>query len=433
MMQERILRFARRRGLAGAAAWIVVALIAAPAYSSDITHTAVVSDNPADFTPRVVADSVVSQPTVLALAERKDTIFAGGRFQSVANSDGSVNYTRDNLMGFSATTGEVRPFAPVVDGTVWAIESKGKALYIGGSFTHVNGVARPGLAKINAISGQVIQTFAPQFSPGTITEIRMARGRLIVGGTYHGRLKGLDPKTGHDTGYIALAVQGSVAGNAGETDVYRFAVSPNKRRLVAIGNFTSVGGVERWRAVMLNLGKNRAKLNAWSYDPLKRLCAASSIPNYLKDVDFSPDGSYFVLVATGFVPQSGGIGTDVCDAAARFDMGIPNPSAPTWINYTGGDTLHSVAVSGAAVYVQGHQRWLDNPYGADYPGTGAVDRPGIGAIDPTTGSALSWNPGKTRGVGGKDMLLTTSGLWVASDGEYFGGELRPRIAFAPLP
>ena len=312
-------------------------------------------------------------------------------------------------------------------------EPRGKALYIGGDFTHVNGVARPGLAKINAITGQVITKFAPRFAPGTITEIRKARGRLIVGGTYSGRLKAFSPKTGRDTGYLALAFQGRVADNAGPTDVYRFAVSPNNRRLVAIGNFTSVGGAERWRAVMLNLGKNRAKLNRWSYDPLKRLCRASSLPNYLKDVDFAPDGSFFVLVSTGFVPQSGGIGTDVCDATARFDMGVPAPTAPTWINYTGGDTLHSVAVSGAAVYVQGHQRWLDNPWGVDDPGLGAVSRPGIGAIDPETGSALAWNPGKTRGVGGRDMLLTASGLWVGSDGQYFGGEYRPRIAFAPLP
>jgi hypothetical protein len=432
-MQERVLNTVHQRGLAAAAALTMVTAFAAPAHSSDIAQTTVVSENPANFTPRVLADSVVSQPTVLALAARKNTIFAGGRFRSVTSSDGSASYTRDNLMGFSATTGAVLPFKPTVDGTVWAIEPRGKALYIGGGFTHVNGVARPGLAKINAFSGQVIEKFAPKFSPGTITEIRKARGRVIVGGGYQGKLRAFDPKTGQDTGYISLAIQGSVAGNAGQTDVYRFAVSPNKRRLVAIGNFTSVGGAERWRAVMLNLGKNRAKLNAWSYAPLKRMCAASSIPNYLKDVDFAPDGSYFVMVSSGFVPHSGGVGTDICDATARFDMGVPSPSAPRWINYTGGDTLHSVAVSGAAVYVQGHQRWLDNPNGADYAGPGAVDRPGIGAINPTTGKALPWNPTKTRGIGGKDMLLTSAGLWVGSDGTYFGGEFHPRIAFAPLP
>ncbi|MGI8676296.1 MAG: hypothetical protein ACR2JT_05110, partial [Nocardioidaceae bacterium] len=72
---------------------------------------------------------------------------------------------------------------------------------------------------------------------------------------------------------------------------------------------------------------------------------------------------------------------------------------------------------------QGHQRWLNN---------GAVERPGIGAIDPTTGLANSWNPTKTRAVGGKDMFVTSAGLWVGSDGKRFNGEYRYGIAFCPL-
>ena len=85
------------------------------------------------------------------------------------------------------------------------------------------------------------------------------------------------------------------------------------------------------------------------------------------------------------------------------------------------------------MYVQGHQRWLDNASGRDSAGPGAVSRPGIGAISPTSGLALSWNPTKTRGVGGKDLLATSAGLWVGSDGQRFAGEYRARIAFCPLP
>jgi hypothetical protein len=162
------------------------------------------------------------------------------------------------------------------------------------------------------------------------------------------------------------------------------------------------------------------------------MCEATTIPSYLKDVDFSPDSSYFILVATGFVPQSGGVGSDVCDAAARFETDMPSPARPTWINYTGGDTLHSTVATGAAVYVQGHQRWLNNPFGRNSAGPGAVSREGIGAIDPDTGKALPWNPGKTRGIGGKDLMATPAGLWVGSDGAYFNGEFRSRIAFCPL-
>src|SRR3712207_7022096 len=121
------------------------------------------------------------------------------------------------------------------------------------------------------------------------------------------------------------------------------------------------------------------------------------------------------MVATVYIPVSGGVGRDICDAAARFETGIANPARPTWINYAGGDTLHSVAVTGAAVYVGGHQRWLDNPLGTNSAGPGAVSRPGVGAIDPVSGKALEWNPTKTRGVGTKVIHPTTTGIWFGSD------------------
>ena len=407
-------------------------LTSAPAKAGDVAQASVVSENPADMTPNVLPDSVVTQPAVLALGHRAQTIYAGGNFHSVEKADGSKTVTRHNVVAFDSGTGAIRRFAPRVNGTVWAVQPYRKAIFLGGEFTTVDGVARRAIVKLNATTGAVVNAFAPSFPSGSVTEIRMARGRLIVGGSIPGKLVSLNPRTGQTTNYLKLAIVGTVASNAGATDVYRFAVSPDKRRLVAIGNFTSVAGQQRWRAFMVNLRPRTATLNPWSYAPLLHMCSADSIPSYLKDVDFSPDGSYFVLVASGFVPRSGGIGTDVCDAAARFETGVSSPSHPTWINYTGGDTLHSVVVTGAAVYVQGHQRWLDNPSGENDAGPGAVSREGIGAIDPDTGKALSWNPGKTRGVGGKDMLATSAGLWVGSDGAYFNGEFRSRIAFCPL-
>jgi hypothetical protein len=86
-----------------------------------------------------------------------------------------------------------------------------------------------------------------------------------------------------------------------------------------------------------------------------------------------------------------------------------------------------VAVTDKAVYVQGHQRWR-----ANLKKPGAVDRPGIGAIGPRTGKALPWNPTKDRGTGGKDLLVTPAGLWVASDTTHIGGETHARIALLPV-
>jgi len=402
-----------------------------PAQAS-ISQPHVVSEDPANFTPNVQSDGAVPNPAVYALAQRNGQIYAGGEFQTIANASQSKTFARRNLMSFSATTGQMSNLSPDINAPVWAVRPKGSALYVGGEFTHVNGIARRAIVKIDADTGQVRKRFNAHIPSGSITEVRIAHHRLIVGGSFPGRLRALSLRTGATTNYFKQAILGQMSSNAGPTSVYRFTISPDSTRLVAMGNFTSVGGEARSQAFMLDLGSSSATLDPWYYQPLENECAASTLPAYLRDVDFSPDGSYFVIVSTGYIPQSGGLERDICDATARFETAVANPDRPTWINYTGGDTLHSVAVTGAAVYVQGHQRWLDNPFGNNSAGPGAVSREGIGAIDPTTGKALSWNPTKTRGVGGKDFLATSAGLWVASDGELFHGEYRARIAFCPL-
>jgi hypothetical protein len=408
---------------------LCVALAGVPVASASIGLGVVVSANPANVTPNVASGAVHK------LLQVGGTMYAGGAFSSVSTPAGvspGGTFARSNIVAFNATTGVVASFAPSVNGEVWAMASDGASLWIGGTFTSVNGVARRGVAKLNPSSGAVDTAFNANLASGKVTELALTGGRLIAGGTFPGKLRAVNPATGANTGYLNLGISGSVTSNAGPVEVYRFAVNPAGTRLVAVGNFTTVGGQTRYRAFMLTLGAT-ASLNAWYYPPLQNLCRANSLPDYMRDVDFSPDGSWFAVVSTGYIPRTGGVGRDLCDATARFETAVPNPTRPTWINYTGGDTLHSVAATDVAVYVQGHQRWLDNPQGADTAGPGAVSRPGIGAIHPTTGLALPWNPTKDRGVGGKDLYVTSRGLWVGSDTNRIGGETRRRIALLPVP
>jgi hypothetical protein len=410
---------------------VVVAAVPTVA-SASIALGVVVSANPANFTPNVASGAVHK------LLQVRGTMYAGGTFSSVSTPAGvspGGTFARSNIVAFNATTGVVSTsFAPSVNGEVWAMASDGASLWIGGTFTSVNGVARRAVAKLNLNpttgAATLDTTFNMNLASGKVTELALVNGRLIAGGTFTGKLRAVNPATGANTGYLNLSISGTVADNAGPVEVYRFAVNPARTRLVAVGNFTSVGGQTRYRAFMLTLGAT-ASVNAWYYPPLQNRCRADSLPDYMRDVDFSPDGSWFAFVSTGFIPQAGGVGRDLCDAAARFETNVPNPARPTWINYTGGDTLHSVAATDVAVYVQGHQRWLNNPQGSNSAGPGAVSRPGIGAISPTSGLALSWNPTKDRGVGGKDLYVTSQGLWVGSDTDHIGNETRRRIALMP--
>ncbi len=401
------------------------------------THPEVVSETAANWTPHLQATTAVPHPLALAIDESAGTMYVGGNFQAVSNAARTTTYVRGNVMSFDAATGAVNAsFDPILDGQVFSLLGVGDSVFVGGKFKTVDGVSRGGIAKLDAETGAIDPDFHPPINGSRVKEMRMVNGRLIVGGSFPKRLVALNPETGADTHYIDLPITGVLPLINVKTTVERFAINPQGTLLVAVGNFTAVNGINRQRAFMLTLGATSATLNPWYYQQFDKKCwSVNPIrQSYLDDVDFSPDGSYFVFAAGGFIPlTTAEIGLAVCDAAARFETNIVNPTKPTWINYTGGDTLHSVAVTGAAVYVQGHNRWLDNPSGADTRGPGAVDRPGIGAIDPITGMAMPWNPTKPAKQGGQDMLVTPEGLWVASDSTYFGGRYHRGIAFAPLP
>ncbi len=399
--------------------------LAQPAPAS-LSHPAVVSANPADTTPHIVLNG--PSQDVRAFAQVGSTVYAGGLFNQVQDWARTTTYARDNFVAFDAETGVVSPLDLSFNGRVSAIEATadGSALYIAGAFSSVDGVTRRGLVKYDLVNDRIDPTFVP-VGQRTVSDLALANGAVIAAGSSAGRVLALNPTTAADTGAIAITVSGVVDPN-NETRVSHIAVSPDGTRLVATGNFTTVNGQSRRRAFMLNLGAT-ATLSTWHAPRFDVDCVASSRLESAQGVDFSPDGSYFVIVATGGPTGTSG----VCDATARFETAnVSSSAAPTWINWTGGDTLYSVAVTGPAVYVGGHQRWLDNPEGHDSAGPGAVSRPGIGAIHPVTGRALEWNPTKSRNHGTMELFATPDGLWVGSDGERFGREDHVGIGFVPL-
>jgi hypothetical protein len=421
---------------AGVAAVCLLASLPGLAHGQTPAHPSVVSTDPSNFTPHLAADNTGVRPRVLAYGELGTTMYVGGIFHNINDRRRQTTIARDYLFSFDIPTGNISSFAPSVNGPIWSIVTTPAAIYIGGEFTTVNGVPQRAVAKLDPVTGALDPTFDSPFGTGRVTEMDMVGGRLIVAGSFPRKLIALNPTTGNGTTYITTSITGSVPLTSENTNVFKFAVDPSGTHLVAVGNFTTVDGAQRVRAFMLDLGATSATLSPWWYPPFATKCATNtaSRQSYLEDVDFSPDGTYFVFAATGFVPSSTSqLGTMVCDAAARFETNNMAPTRPTWINYTGGDTLHSVVATGAAVYVQGHSRWLDNTFGRDSAGPGAVERPGGGAIDPVTGRALPWNPVMANNVGGFDFLVTSSGLWLGRDGNRIGGEYHRGIAFMPLP
>ena len=73
------------------------------AQASEVTHPAVVSANPVDWTPNLVAVSGQPKPVALSVAEAGDRMVVGGRFSAVEDGTRHNPVSRSNVVAFSAT------------------------------------------------------------------------------------------------------------------------------------------------------------------------------------------------------------------------------------------------------------------------------------------------------------------------------------------
>jgi len=414
-----------RRRLFAVAAVVAATVAGVMPAVAQVAQPAVVAADPVDWTPHVL------DGTVHAIAVVGDTVVVGGTFSAVEG--GGFQYRRDYLLAFGAADGAIRGFAPRLDGPVYALAAgPDGTVYAGGAFRTVNGVAQRGLTRLTLANGARVAGFDPSINWGDVRALAASGRWVYAGGTFSAVNR--TPRAGLarlDAGSGAVDA-GFDAGLTGATAEQRvrvedFALAPGGRRLVVAGAFARAAGQPRVQLALLDTGGPRAVAVDWYTDAYQDTCDAG-YDTYLRGIDFAPDASYFVVVTTGNASGA----TRPCDTAARFNVAGAGRHAPVWINHTGGNTLLSVAVTGSAVYVGGHQQWLDNPQGDKSAGPGAVSRPGIGAIDPRTGKALAWNPTRSRGVGVRAFLATASGLWVGSDTDRLGNEYHGRIGMFPL-
>jgi len=407
-----------------------LSLAAIPASASEPTIDHVVSANPENWTPNV------DNGLVEGMVQVGNRIIAVGKFTSVTWN--GTTYVRNNIFAFNATTGavdtsfvpdvgtkEVKDIADAGDGTV----------YIGGLIAKVNGTSRSKVARINATTGALVTAFKPPTINGEVSDLQLANGRLYAGGSFttvggvaRTLIVALDPTTGADTNTVNLAF--GDPWNGGSMGIKHFDISDDGSALVAVGNFTTVDGQPRAQIVRVDLTGPTATLSGWATTRFTTQCAGV-FDTYMRDIDIDPTGTYFVVGATG--AYSGGVGSGtLCDSISRWEL-APTTSGqnPSWVDYSGGDTFTQVKATGAAVYVGGHFRWLNNPYASDALGAGGVARTAIAAVDPRNGLPFSWNPTRARGVGVWEFVTTNAGLWVGHDTNQTGKETRKRIALFP--
>jgi hypothetical protein len=201
---------------------------------------------------------IMPQPNLYLGAVIGSTLFVYGAFPTATPN-------RYTLRAYDATTGALLPWAPSLDpnGQVQAMAVRGQTLYVGGTFTGINGVARPGLAALDATTFQLSPTFAPPASnpPFSPRALGVTPTTLFVGGASISATTGvqglllLDPTTGQPLP-TQLPVTGAVA---------RVVVDGSD--VFLSGYFTAAGSPSQARPGFARLDAASNQLSAWSISP----------------------------------------------------------------------------------------------------------------------------------------------------------------------
>ncbi len=387
----------------------------------------VVSSNPVDNTPYVMNGYVTAITTI------GQKVFVGGTFTTVRNAANPTNLTRNYIFAYDRNTGVIdTSFAPALNGVVEALEpaTDGSGIFVGGSFSTVNGVSNYGIAKLDPNGGAMVPGFSAR-TAGKVRDLAVHGNSVYLGGDIWAvngfqrrRLAAINATTG---AVLQNFTVGTTAPRISTDWVAELDVSPDGSEMVIIGNFLEVNGLPRKQIARIDLTGQQATVMDWSTEQYGSTCN-TVFWTYTRDVEYSLDGDFFVVATTGG-PYTG----TLCDTAARWSTAATGSNVKEeWADWSGGDTLTAVAISDVAVYIGGHQRWMNNHLGRDQAQPGAVSRPGIAALDIENGVPLTWNPGRDPGTAVWDLHLSDRGLYVGSDTDLIGGEYHPKLAQFPL-
>jgi hypothetical protein len=408
-----------------------------------------VSATPVTLIPHFPATTSTTEQ-IRQIAQCGNTMYAVGTFSTVKRQ--STTYTRNNVFSFSATSPyTVTSWAPNVNGIVNSIAFNGSNCadaYIGGKFTAVGSTTVKNIAEVDTSTGNVVTAFGHSAS-GQVETLASYQNHILAGGYFtsingsaaDAYMASLNPTTGKNDGFLHLGISGNYqypGVSANTTNVFNQEFSHSGSLDLVMGDFTSAGGQPRQQIFMLNLATTPPSVTAWTSpqwdgsqgeatpqnpnNGYPYQCATVE-PFYIQAAAWSPTDSTIYIATTGYHPNgwpTSGTRNGLCDAAASFPA-TQAPVLANWVNYTGCDSLFSVAADSAAVYIGGHERFASNPNACDSLGAGGFNAPGMAGLVPGTGGLMLNSAGtaglysRGRGLGADDMLITSAGLWIASD------------------
>lgn len=335
----------------------------------------------------------------MVLSQDGSRLYVGGRFTLI---NGQI---RTNLAALTALTGAVEAWTPIIFSTnlpqyvgALALSPDDKTLYVGGNFTHINGIYRPDLAALSTETAGVtawdpvryiwsINTLA--LSPdgntvyigGTFTNMGNAVRRNLAAVTLAGDATAWNPNSG-----------------MANISVAEILPVPSESAVYVAGTFSALGGATR-----IGLAKvDNVNGIALAWD--------AGADGGVTSLERSPDGQTF-YVGGGFSRIGGQPRMRL--AAINAISGV----ATSWFIHCNGSSEAIKFSTGGDLFI-----------GGSFSSVSGVPRQYLAAVDDASGRATEWNPGADYMV--DHVFLSRDGrtIYVAGLFTNVGGQARFRVA-----
>lgn len=363
------------------------------------------------------------------------TVYAVGDFDNAREplaAPGTELTARSNVLAYDIETGALLPFAPQVNGVVKAVAASpdGSRIYIGGSFTSVNGQARWNIAALDATTGELLSTFKPAIGGTGVYALVAAGSTVYAGGLF---------TQGNGTARKNLAAfsasNGALMPWAPETDlqVDAMVADPGGAKIIVGGRFSRVNGDTSMRGAAALDRSTGAVDTGWALvQTVKNGATTGKAGIFSLAVDDS------AVYGTGWVYADASIGNLEGTFSAEADTGDVR-----WIADCLGDH-YGVYSTGSTVYTTSHTHACStmglhpeqNPREHRYAEAYTADVRGTLGRNPHAGgtyknwegtpapSAYAWYPdfyvGNTTGMGQAGLSITGVGDTISIAGEFKG-------------
>jgi hypothetical protein len=331
---------------------------------------------------------------VSAVEVSNGTVYIGGDFTSLTNIDTGEVVQRNRLAAFDRDTGALLNWAPDSNNQITAIAAlpDESRIFVGGTFTRINGVRRVRVAAINP-TGSVMTDWDVRAN-ARLYDLAVIGNDLYLAGVF----TDVDGQRHTGIARASASSPGDVDStwNPSASDVRGVTAAPNGTDLVLTGRFTTLNGAGRryLGSVRLDTGA----VTDWAPAPECPACWHRQVVADSNSV---------------YVAGSGPSGRIV-----RYDA---TTAARVWRVTANGD-VQAVEVFDGIVYGGGHPTLF-----------GGQDRRFVAAVDASTGAVLP-----DLGLGLRDpntgvwaIEAESDGLWIGGDFVHVGTTDQARIAGFP--